>query len=223
MVEDTDNFGTNDWQALSKKDIKVKAWPAIQGSMWYCVCVINSCSSLLNWTIVDLLILFYVILFSNVSFCILVHDYTPYFIGSPYCSYYNYISEWPYHIVIQYTAHLTRKSALLPLTQDIQKIIAHCSLRRTWAPETGVNNQCKVWSRKPCLDPPGNRLFNLKVKRHANISIGSRYVWGHQRVITVPTHAMGNQFPFKKEVVVLLKLLLYMASYTTPVIHVWCF
>ncbi len=45
-------------------------------------------------TFVHLLILFYFILFSNVFFCILVHDYTLYFIGSPCCSvsYYNYIS-----------------------------------------------------------------------------------------------------------------------------------
>ncbi len=48
-----------------------------------------------------LLILFYFILFSNV-FCILVHDYTLCFIGSPCCSvsYYNYNSIWHYEIVI---------------------------------------------------------------------------------------------------------------------------
>ncbi len=46
--------------------------------------------------------IFYFILFSNV-FCILVHDYTLCFIGSPCCSvsYYNYISVSPYYIVIQ--------------------------------------------------------------------------------------------------------------------------
>ncbi len=49
------------------------------------------CSTLLNWPIVSLLILFYFILFSN-AFCILVHDYTLCIIDSPCCnvSYYNY-------------------------------------------------------------------------------------------------------------------------------------
>ncbi len=43
---------------------------------------------------------FYFILFN--VFCILVHDYTLCFIGSPCCSvsYYSYISVWPYYIVI---------------------------------------------------------------------------------------------------------------------------
>ncbi len=59
-------------------------------------CVITNHT--LNWPIVSLLILFYFILFSNVSFCILVHGYTLCFFGSP-CynvSYYNYNSRWPY-------------------------------------------------------------------------------------------------------------------------------
>ncbi len=48
-------------------------------------------STLLNWPIVSLLILFYLILFNNVLFCILVHDYTLCLIGSACCSFYNYI------------------------------------------------------------------------------------------------------------------------------------
>ncbi len=55
----------------------------------YCVCIVNSYGTLLNWPIV------------------LIHDYTLCFTGSPYCkysyckfSYYNYISIWPYYIVI---------------------------------------------------------------------------------------------------------------------------
>ncbi len=60
------------------------------------LCIFNSYSTLPNWPITSLLILF--ISFSNV-FC------TIYFIGSPYrsVSYYNYISVWPYYIVIPYT------------------------------------------------------------------------------------------------------------------------
>ncbi len=62
-------------------------------------------------TFVHLLILFDFILFSNVFFCILVHDYTLYFIGSPCCSvsYYNYISVWPYYIVIQFKPAVLRE------------------------------------------------------------------------------------------------------------------
>ncbi len=62
------------------------------------VCIINSYNTLLNRPIVSLLILF--ILFS--MFFVLIHDYTLYFIGSPCCnfSYHNYISLWPYYIVI---------------------------------------------------------------------------------------------------------------------------
>ncbi len=74
----------------------------VQGPLWYCVCIINSYTTLLNWPIVRLLILFDIILLSNGFFCILVHDYTLCFTGSP-CynvSYYNYISIWPYSIVI---------------------------------------------------------------------------------------------------------------------------
>ncbi len=60
-------------------------------------------STLLNWPIVSLLILFYFILFSNL-FCILVHDYTLCFFGSPCCSvsYCNYIFIWLYYIVIHF-------------------------------------------------------------------------------------------------------------------------
>ncbi len=73
-----------------------------QVPLWCCVCIINSYSTLLNWTIVRLLILF--ILFS--MFFVLIHDYTLWFTGSPYCnfSYYNYISIWPYYIVIHLNA-----------------------------------------------------------------------------------------------------------------------
>ncbi len=80
----------------------VQVWSAVQGPLWYCVCIINSYSTLLNWPIVGLLILFYFI-FSNHGnvFCILVHDYTLCFIDSPCCSvsYNNYISVWPYYTV----------------------------------------------------------------------------------------------------------------------------
>ncbi len=58
-------------------------------------------STIRNWPIVSLLILFYFILFSNVI-CGLEHDCTLCFTGSP-CysvSYYNYISIWPFCIVI---------------------------------------------------------------------------------------------------------------------------
>ncbi len=57
------------------------------------------CSTSLNWPIISLLSL--LILFSNV-FCILLHDYTLCFTGSPCHSvrYYNYISIWSYYIVI---------------------------------------------------------------------------------------------------------------------------
>ncbi len=88
--------------------------------MWHCnllvthtpvcyVCIVNCYVTLLNWPIVSLLFLF--IFFS--MFFVLIHDYTPCFTGSPYCkfsyckfSYYNYISIWPYYIVI----HFTRRS-----------------------------------------------------------------------------------------------------------------
>ncbi len=48
-------------------------------------------------------ILFDFILFSNVLLCILVHVYSLCFIDFSCCSvsYYNYISVWPYYIVIQ--------------------------------------------------------------------------------------------------------------------------
>ncbi len=34
---------------------------AIQGRLWYCVCIINNYNTLLSWPIVNLLILFYII------------------------------------------------------------------------------------------------------------------------------------------------------------------
>ncbi len=73
----------------------------VQGPMWRCVCIINSYSTLLNWLIVSLLILF--ILFSNVCY-IVVHDYILSFTGSPCCSvsYYYYTSLRPYYKVIHY-------------------------------------------------------------------------------------------------------------------------
>ncbi len=53
-------------------------------------------------------LLFLFIFFS--MFFVLIHDYKMCFTGSPYCifsyckfSYYNYISIWPYYIVIHYT------------------------------------------------------------------------------------------------------------------------
>ncbi len=69
-----------------------------------CALSIANSTLLLNWPIVSQLILFYFILFSNV-FCILVHDYTLCFIGSPWCnvSYYNYNSIQPYYIVIHFS------------------------------------------------------------------------------------------------------------------------
>ncbi len=70
------------------------------------VCIVNSYGTWLNLPIESLLFLF--ICFS--MFFVLIHDYTLCFIGSPYwifsyCkfSYYNYISIWPYYIVIHYT------------------------------------------------------------------------------------------------------------------------
>ncbi len=59
-------------------------------------------STLPNWSILRLLILFYFILFGNVLFRILLHDYTLYFTGSPCRNvrYYNYNSIWPYYIDI---------------------------------------------------------------------------------------------------------------------------
>ncbi len=36
------------------------------GPLWFCVCIINSYSILLNWLIVILMIVFYFIFFSNV-------------------------------------------------------------------------------------------------------------------------------------------------------------
>ncbi len=63
-----------------------------------------SYSTLLNWPFVSLLILF--ILFG--MFFVLIHDCTLCFTGSPCCnfSYYNYISIWPYHIVIHLRVHI---------------------------------------------------------------------------------------------------------------------
>ncbi len=63
------------------------------------VCIINSYSTLPNWPIVSLLILFKI--FS--MFFVLIHDYTPCFSGSPCCnfSYYNYMTL-PYSYSIAY-------------------------------------------------------------------------------------------------------------------------
>ncbi len=63
----------------------------------------NSYSTLLNWPIVSLLIIF--ILFS--MFFVLIHDYTLCFTGFPCCNfgYYNYICIWPYYIVIHFIRH----------------------------------------------------------------------------------------------------------------------
>ncbi len=67
------------------------------------VCIVNSYVTLLNLPIDSLLFLF--IFFS--MFFVLIYDYTLCFTGSPYCifsyckfCYYNYISIWPYYIVI---------------------------------------------------------------------------------------------------------------------------
>ncbi len=96
----------------------MKVWPILmtslrtfQDPLWCCVCIINSYSTLLNWPIVSLLILF--ILFRCFF---LIHDYTLCFTGSPCCnfSYYNYISIWPYYIVIHFTnlrTHLFAEAA----------------------------------------------------------------------------------------------------------------
>ncbi len=84
-------------------------------------------STLLNLSIVSLLILLYFILFSNVSFCILVHAYTLCFIGSPCCSIsYNYISIWPYHIVIHLLQiflfnNTTQLRVLIHVPADLKK------------------------------------------------------------------------------------------------------
>ncbi len=77
-------------------------------SMCCCVCIINSYNNLLNWPNVSLLFLF--ICFS--MFFVLIHDYTQCFTGSPCCkfSYYNYISIWPYYIVIHFISYGSRSN-----------------------------------------------------------------------------------------------------------------
>ncbi len=69
----------------------------------FVLCCDIAWDTLLNLPIGSLLFLF--IFFS--MFFVLIHDYTLCFTGSPYCkfsyckfSYYNYISLWPYYIVI---------------------------------------------------------------------------------------------------------------------------
>ncbi len=65
-------------------------------------------------------------------FFVLIHDYTLCFNGSPYCifsywkfSYYNYISIWPYYIVIHFTGiNITR----LSLSQLTNRLWEHRSL-----------------------------------------------------------------------------------------------
>ncbi len=98
------------------------AWYAVQDPLWFCVCIINSYITLLNWPIVNLLILF--ILFSYV-FCILVNDNTLCFIGSHYRSvnYYNYISVWPYHIGIHYGDRKLSKSKATGLDMISMKLL----------------------------------------------------------------------------------------------------
>ncbi len=86
----------------------------MQVPLWCCMCIVNSYSNLLKWPIVSLLFLF--IFFS--MFFVLIHDYTLCFNGSPCCkfSYYNYISIWPYYIVI----HLSLVNVLLAIDKHIQ-------------------------------------------------------------------------------------------------------
>ncbi len=77
-------------------------WSAVQGSLWCCVCFTDSYSTLLNWPIVSLLILF--ILLS--MFFVLIHDYTMYFTGSQCYNYSNYISIWPYYTFNTCVSHM---------------------------------------------------------------------------------------------------------------------
>ncbi len=85
-------------------------WSTVQDPLWCCVCIINSYSNLLNWPIVSLLFLFI-----TLSMCfVLIQDYTLCFTGSPCCkfSYYNYISIWPYYIVIHvYDVHFVKQNS----------------------------------------------------------------------------------------------------------------
>ncbi len=67
-------------------------------------------------------ILYYLVM----CFCILVHDYTLWFIGSP-CynvSYYNYNSIWPYYIVIYYIKR-NEVSIILKQTVIALSVIFH--------------------------------------------------------------------------------------------------
>ncbi len=79
--------------------------PCLQ-SMALCgiVCALSIAdSTFTNWSIVSLLIWFDLIL-KCICFCILLHDYNLFCNSSPYYNviYYNYISIWPYYIVIHY-------------------------------------------------------------------------------------------------------------------------
>ncbi len=85
-------LGPYTWFSPSKPGLQSRAHCGI-------VCALSiTNSSLLKWPIVSLLILFYFILFSNI-FCILVHNYTLCFIGSPCYNVgcYNYNTIWPYN------------------------------------------------------------------------------------------------------------------------------
>ncbi len=102
------------------------------------VCIINSYSTLLNWPIVSLLVLF--ISFSNVFF-ILVRDYTLCFTGSLCCSvsYYNYISVSPYYMAVR---------DVWSLKSDT------CNFRRVEILQY-FDTQSMAYSDLPCL--PGRR------------------------------------------------------------------
>ncbi len=65
-------------------------------------------------------ILFYFYFYFLVAF-VLIHDYTLYFTGSPCCkfSYYNYISIWPYYIVIHLINDHIQWSSLFTYSETI--------------------------------------------------------------------------------------------------------
>ncbi len=69
----------------TKKILSTKPGPLSRAHCGTVCALLMPNSTLLNWSIVSLLILFYSKLFSNV-FCILVHDYTLCFTGSSCCS-----------------------------------------------------------------------------------------------------------------------------------------
>ncbi len=92
----------------------------------------KSYGTLLNLPIDSLLFLF--IFFS--MFFVLIHDYNLCFTGFPYCifsyckfSYYNYISIWPYYIVIHFTwYHLLNICDILILLWTSNKLTAWIEL-----------------------------------------------------------------------------------------------